>query len=134
MNNFFNKIITLFCVLMAFSAVNAQTGLEGIEVETYYISTAADFTNHGVPLGSKTYRLYANLATNYNLISMYGGPVAPGLDVDSLVFFSSTNFWNLPSDGVNFARSFSDNSLDDGAHLIDSWFSFGGGGIAGTHL
>ncbi|MBK6364460.1 MAG: T9SS type A sorting domain-containing protein [Saprospiraceae bacterium] len=79
-------------------------------------------------LGSKTYRVYANLATNYNLISMYGGPVVPGLDVDSLVFFSSTNFWNLPRDGVNFARSFSDNSLDDGAHLIDSWFSFGGGG------
>ena len=130
MNNFLNKILLLFCFIISVSIVNAQTGtgLEGIEVETYYISNAADFTAHGVPLGSKTYRVYANLAAGYNIQSLYGGPVTVGLDVDSLVFFSSTNFWNDAANGSSFANGVSNGSLTSGAAIIDSWFSFGSGG------
>lgn len=130
MKHFFNKMVALCCFLIAAAFANAQTGtgLEGIEVETYYVSTAADFTAHGVPVGSRTYRVYANLAPGFTLQSMFGGPVVPGLDVDSLVFFSSTNFWNDATNGAAFANGIPNGSLTAGAAIIDSWFSFGSGG------
>ncbi|HLO54565.1 MAG TPA: Ig-like domain-containing protein [Saprospiraceae bacterium] len=120
-----NLFLSAFMSIMAIAAY-AQTGLIGIEVETYYISTATDQTAHGVPVGSKTYRVYANMAAGFGLQSVYG-ETHPDGEIDSLVFFSTQNFWNAP-DGGNLANEIPNSILALDANIIDSWLTFGSGG------
>jgi hypothetical protein len=126
MRNLYKNILLLMCLSIITFFANAQTGLVGIEVETYYISTAADNTAHGVPTGSKTYRVYANLAPGFGLQSIYGTQWPDG-EIDSLVFFSTQNFWNA-ADGDNLANSIANSLLAANANIIDSWLTFGSGG------
>ena len=67
-----------------FSKATAQVGLEGIVVEKFYISNAADSidaVNNGAvyPLyvGSTTYRVYANLLPGYKLVNLFGNVQHP---------------------------------------------------------
>ena len=87
MKIFFKNIFLSVCLLIAANVTFAQVGLEGIEVETYYVSTPADQASWGLPVGAVTYRVYANLQTGWSLQSLYGGPVLAGNDIDSLVFY-----------------------------------------------
>ena len=56
----------------------AQVGLEGIVVEKYYVSDAADSTDaadngavYPLHVGSVTYRVYANLLAGYEVVQMF---------------------------------------------------------------
>ena len=66
---------------------HAQNGLEQVIVEKYYISNAADeaaadvdATDMGypigaLPVGSVTYRIYADLLPDYKLQAVYAEPI-----------------------------------------------------------
>jgi hypothetical protein len=126
MKNLILKLFLFSFISMITLGVYAQSGLIGIEVETYYIATAADQTAFGVPAGSKTYRVYVNMAPGFGLQSVYGEPFPDG-EIDSLVFFSTQNFWNA-ADGGNLANEIPNALLAADANIIDSWLTFGSGG------
>ncbi len=123
------RFVLLAVLIPYFSILTGQTGigLEGIEVETFYISNTLDQTNHGIPVGSRTYRVYVNMLPGYTLQSVYGSQSGGG-DIDSLVFYSSAPFWNETVNGYFSADVVANTDLTIGGTMVDSWFSFGSGG------
>ena len=80
MNKFFTKIllISLGIILIGFSS-KAQTGLDTVIVEKYYISNAADsIASVGtLPVHSVTYRIYIGMKQGYKFQMAYGDAVHP---------------------------------------------------------
>lgn len=112
----------IFCAFQFFS----QSGLEGIVVEKYYISDAADSTNaadegavYPLNVGSVTYRVYANLHQGYRIGSMWGS------DTHTFNVATSTAFYNDPNYGVAIYAGTSVNNTKKNTTLIDSYFSIG---------
>jgi hypothetical protein len=110
-----------------FAKVTAQAGLEGIVVEKFYISDAADSidaANNGAvyPLyvGSTTYRVYANLLPGYKVIQMFGNTAHP------LQIETSTAFYNDPNFGFKVYQGTSVNNTKKNTTLIDSYITVGG--------
>jgi hypothetical protein len=116
--------------------VTAQAqGLDGIIVEQYHTVTAADVAS--APLGSAplvpgmvVYRVFVDMAPNYELIQVYGGPIPTGGTVspNPLDFTTTTTFWNednfgseLPGQTRRFAQG----------TLFDSYITAGTSGTAG---
>jgi hypothetical protein len=105
----------------------AQVGLEGVVVEKFYISNAADSidaVNNGAvyPLyvGSTTYRVYANLLPGYKLVNLFGNVQHP-LNIET-----STAFYNDPNFGFKVYQGTSLNNTKKNTTLIDSYLSMGG--------
>ncbi|MFM7079386.1 MAG: hypothetical protein ACKOYC_06305, partial [Bacteroidota bacterium] len=75
--SYFKKswVLTAALTVAMASFANAQ-GLEGIVVEKYYISNANDQSVNSLggvlPVGSVTYRVYADLAASYQFQAVYG--------------------------------------------------------------
>lgn len=97
-------------------------GLEGIVVEKYYISDANDASVNSVggvlPVGSVTYRIFADLATGYQFQAVYG-------DANhELRLETTTLFFNNEDRGAPFP-TFSKNFCDDNTVMLDSWISVG---------
>lgn len=116
-------IATVFTSFMAFS----QVGLEGIVVEKYYVSDAADSTDAGdngavypLHVGSVTYRVYANLLPGYKVIQLFGSPQ------HTLNVHTSTAFYNDPNYGFKVYQATSVNNTKKNTTLIDSYFTIGG--------
>jgi hypothetical protein len=116
-------IATVFTSFMAFS----QVGLEGIVVEKYYVSAAADSTDAGdngavypLHVGSVTYRVYANLLPGYKVIQLFGSPQ------HTLNVHTSTAFYNDPNYGFKVYQATSANNTKKNTTLIDSYFTIGG--------
>lgn len=124
------KIVLSISFLMItgfFSKATAQVGLEGIVVEKFYISNAADSidaVNNGAvyPLyvGSTTYRVYANLLPGYKLVNLFGNVQHP-LNIET-----STAFYNDPNFGFKVYQGTSVNNTKKNTTLIDSYLSMGG--------
>jgi hypothetical protein len=105
----------------------AQQGLEGIVVEKYYVSDAADSINaldqlapYALKTGSVTYRIYADLLPGYKVIQMFG------LATHQLKFNTSTAFFNDPNYGVSVYQGTSLNNTKKHTSLIDSYLTIGG--------
>ena len=83
-----------FCLLGFFA--QAQNGLEGIVVEKYYIANAADAAGSTgtLPVGSVTYRIYADMLPGYNFQGVYGNIPHP------MEFRTSTTFFNNEDRGA----------------------------------
>lgn len=106
----------------------AQGGLEGIVVERYYQTNAADGTNastngaiNALATGTVVYRVYVDMAAGYKFSQLYG---ATNHD---LKLNTTTNFYNDPNNGTAFGPG--STSLINAAKntvLIDSWFTVGG--------
>ena len=119
-----NKIILglgLGISLLGNFAAHAQSGLEGIIVEKYYKSNAADAADatDPVPLNSTTYRIYVDLADGYQLQAVYG-------DVNhKLKINTTTTFWNNQNfdayKGTNTASQLKNSTI-----ALDSWITLGG--------
>jgi hypothetical protein len=116
-------IATVFTSFVAFS----QVGLEGIVVEKYYVSDAADSTDAGdngavypLHVGSTTYRVYANLLPGYKVIQMFGSPQ------HTLNVHTSTAFYNDPNYGFKVYQGTSVNNTKKNTTLIDSYLTIGG--------
>jgi hypothetical protein len=114
-------VLTAAFLMASASFVNAQ-GLEGIVVEKYYISNANDqsvnSTGGVLPVGSVTYRVYADLAAGYQFQAIYG-------DANhELRLETTTLFFNNEDRGAPFP-TFSKNFCDDNTVMLDSWVSVG---------
>lgn len=117
------KKILLSTSLFLFAITNViAQGLEGIVVEKYYISDANDQSVNSVggvlPVGSVTYRVYADLASGYQFQAVYG-------DANhELRLETTTLFFNNEDRGAPFP-TFSKNFCDDNTVMLDSWVSVG---------
>ncbi len=128
------KFTLLFALMAAVSFTNAQQGLEGVIVEKYYSSNAADSTNAAnnssstlLHSGSVTYRVFIDMAPGYKFIQMFGNTDGPSATVlHPLVVKTTTDFYNDPNNGQVFPQSNSVVNTKKNTTLIDSWLSVGG--------
>jgi hypothetical protein len=114
------KFLLILLSLMAINQANAQ--LENIVVELYYISDANDATDTlggGLPIGSKTYRVYADLAPNAKIKRLYGDANHP------IIIRSTQPFFNNKADGKTFGYEFPKTRLDENTVALDTWLTIG---------
>jgi len=114
--------VTLFLCLLVGIFAKAQNGLERIYVERYYVSNAADQVASGgdLPVGSVTYRIYADLLPGYSAQIMYAVTGHP------LKMTTSTSFYNNTSGfGVDNANAITANNNKKNTVMLDSWLSTG---------
>lgn len=119
------KLIGLYfsiCLFLSIT-VTAQSGLENIIVEKYYISTAKDTVGADsigyLPIGSVTYRIFADLLPVYRLQAVYGVPE------HELRIETTTRFFNAAVNDGRSANDIQPLQLVNGALLLDSWVSVG---------
>lgn len=111
-------ILLLFCAM----GIYAQNGLEGIIVEKYYVSNANDASMDAIggtlPVGSTTYRIYADLLPGYKFQAAFG------IASHELRLATTTFFFNNEDRGAispTYTKSFAaDNTI-----MLDSWLSVG---------
>ncbi len=121
-----NIYIILFILMLPF--LSFAQGLEGIVVEKYYSTNAADganATSEGAvsPLvtGSTVYRVYVDMAAGYKFSTLYGNAT------HNLTVNTTTNFYNDPNYGVSVnPGTISLTNIARHTALIDSWFTTGG--------
>ena len=118
-----NLTIGLLLSLMG-GAAFAQNGLENVIVEKYYVSNAADAAASvgSLPVGSVTYRVYADMLPGYKFQAMYG------VSGHTLKINSTTPFFNNEDRGKN-TGSIGVAFINDNSVALDSWFSVGGAAV-----
>ena len=121
------KIIIASLLMLTSSLSFSQVGLEGIVVEKYYVSNAADSidaSNNGavypLHIGSTTYRVYANLLPGYKMLQLFGNTNHP------LNIATTTSFYNDPNYGFKVYQGTSVNNTKKNTTLIDSYVTIGG--------
>ncbi|MFZ4785851.1 MAG: Ig-like domain-containing protein [Flavobacteriales bacterium] len=129
MNKLKNKLawLSLFVMVIASLQSNAQ-GLEGLIVERYYITDAADEANaiaqgavSPLPVGSVAYRVYVDMAPGYKFSQIFGNAQ------HNLTVNTTSSFFNDPNYGVAVnPAAISVNNSKKHTALIDSWFTTGG--------
>ncbi|MBK6341349.1 MAG: T9SS type A sorting domain-containing protein [Flavobacteriales bacterium] len=111
-------LLCLLCVTM----VRAQPALEGVLVETYYVSDANDATDvigGGVPDGSVTYRIFLDLCDGCGLRAIYA-------DANHALSLTSTApFFNHADRGRSFGHQINNTALGEGTVALDSYMSLG---------
>ncbi len=119
-----NLKLTIGLFLASLGYAQAQNGLENVVVEKYYVANAADAaaantSGAGVlPVGSVTYRVYADMLPGYNIQSVYGDGTHPMSITSSSTFFNDEfRGGTLPTNTVNNTKA--------GTVGLDSYFSFG---------
>ncbi|MBE0641507.1 MAG: hypothetical protein IH599_05680, partial [Bacteroidales bacterium] len=121
----------LFAALFIMMSVVAfgQNGIQNIELETYYVTNAADQTALGVPAGSKTYRIWVELTPGWRLNSIFAAPDGIGDPLHNLKVETTTSFFNANGlFGPAFTPTYVSGAFTiDKAYMIDSWFSVGRG-------
>ena len=140
------KKITLGLGLIFFGIFsNAQNALENLVVEKYYVSNAADSiaayndsvtagsgASGHLPVGSVTYRVYADMLQGYNFQAIFGDHTSSFGQNDTLFphhlrLSTTTNFYNNPNGSTaptSWSRTLIKNTT--GSVLgLDSWFSTG---------
>ncbi|NVO20405.1 MAG: hypothetical protein HXX13_11930 [Bacteroidetes bacterium] len=114
-----------FALVASFSLMSvvlwAQNGLERILVERYYITDSIDsvYSHPPLPVGSVTYRIYADMLPGYKVQSIYGSPQHP------LTMNTTTYFFNQ-SDYGSTIPTISANNTKKNTVMIDSWLTTGG--------
>ncbi|MFN6379254.1 MAG: Ig-like domain-containing protein [Flavobacteriales bacterium] len=120
-------LLLAFLAFFTAQVANGQ-GLEGIIVERFYVSDAADEANSiaqgaiaPLPVGSVTYRVYVDMASGYKYSQIYGS------ETHNLIVNTTTSFYNDPNFGVAVnPGSTSVNLTRRHTTMIDSWFTAGG--------
>ncbi len=107
--------------------VLSQNGLEKIIVEKFYVSNIDDSIGSigNLPVGSITYRIYADMLPGYNFQALYG---VSGSNSHSLEVKTSTSFFNNEDFGAISPNGIKVNNLKKNTVLLDSWFSVGAAG------
>lgn len=119
----FTSGILLFLV-SSFS--NAQNGLENIIVEKYYVSDANDslasdaisVSPGTLPVGSVTYRIYADMLPGYKFQAVYGVP-----DHEWRIQ-TSTLFYNNEDRGAT-SPTYTKAQAKNNTVMLDSWLTVG---------
>jgi len=117
------KILLFSILFWIFSPLAiAQNGLEGIIVEKYYKSTSADTLANAdggrLPVGSVTYRIFADLLPGYRFQAAYG---VPGHE---LRIQTTTLFFNNEDRG-DITPSYTKAQAKFNTVMLDSWLSVG---------
>ncbi|HQW22423.1 MAG TPA: hypothetical protein PLI47_03925, partial [Bacteroidia bacterium] len=86
------KILLGISLIMTGLFAQAQNGLESVIVEKYYVSNAADSIGaigfgSDLPIGSVTYRIYADMLPGYKFQAAYG------VTDHALVLSTTTGFY-----------------------------------------
>lgn len=119
-------LLSLFSLFVLFTAVQAQNGLECVVVEIYYISDANDAAANqdgGVlPVGSVTYRIYADMLPGYRFQAVYGVDT-PGAEHECRIE-TTTLFFNNEDRGAT-TPNFTKAQAADNTVMLDSWLSVG---------
>ncbi|MBK7944231.1 MAG: hypothetical protein IPJ85_02480 [Flavobacteriales bacterium] len=100
----------------------AQSPLEGVIVETYYVSDAndaTDVTGGGVAEGSVTYRVFLDLCDGCGLRAVYGDAYHP------LSITSNAPFFNHADRGRTYGHQINNTALGEGTVALDSYLSMG---------
>ena len=108
-------------LVLAYGTTKAQSGLEGVIVEKYYVSNAADAAGSigTLPVGSITYRVYADLLPGYKFQAMYG------VSTHALTLNTTTSFFNNEDRGNTTPNGINTTYYKNNSVAIDSWFSVG---------
>jgi hypothetical protein len=116
------KLSTGILFLLASLFAKAQNGLEGIIVEKYYVSNAADSVGSiGIlPVGSVTYRIYADMLPGYKFQAAYG------VGGHALLISTSTSFFNNEDRGAT-TPTYTKTQARGNSVMLDSWISVGAG-------
>ncbi len=114
------KILLGFGLALLGTFAHAQ-GLENVIVEKYYVSNAADAagTIGTLPVGSVTYRIYADMLPGYKFQALYG------VATHTLQITSSTTFFNNEDRGATTSNAIPSAQLKNNSVALDSWFSTG---------
>jgi hypothetical protein len=114
-------LMSLSLALLGSGFAQAQNGLEGIIVEKYYIADAADAAASvgTLPVGSVTYRVYADMLPGYKFQALYGNAD------HALKISTSTSFFNNEDRGAAAANAIASAQLKNNTVALDSWFSVG---------
>lgn len=132
------KISLLFSLLLLTFIARSQNGLECVEVEVYYVSDANDTNANSVggilPIGSVTYRVYANLLQGYKFQAGFGvdsvpigGPLSPG--DHELRLETTTMFFNNEDRGAT-QPTYTKTQARTNTVMLDTWFSAGAGCVS----
>ena len=114
--------------ILCLNAVAYAQGLQGIVVEKYYSTDAADGANAlaegsitTLNTGTTVYRVYVDMAAGYKYSQIFGS------NANNLKVNTTTNFFNDPNYGVTInPGTVSVNNIKKYTMMIDSWFTTGG--------
>ncbi|MFZ1686102.1 MAG: T9SS type A sorting domain-containing protein [Flavobacteriales bacterium] len=107
----------------------AQSALEDVIVEKYYVSDANDSTDTDggfLEEGSVTYRVFLDMGTDCKLRGLFGDSLHP------FVISSTTVLFNNEDRGERFGHQIPSNRLDDNTVALDTWLSLGDASDAHT--
>jgi hypothetical protein len=116
------KISLLLGVILALQPLQGFCQLERIVVETYYVCDeldATDTTGGPIAEGLVTYRVYADLLPNTEILSIYGDNDHPFIVESTLPFF------NHSSDGQTLAKEFLKARYQENTVALDTWLTIG---------
>ncbi len=117
------KILLGICLIMTGLFAQAQNGLESVIVEKYYVSNAADSIGaigfgSDLPIGSVTYRIYADMLPGYKFQAAYG------VTDHALVLSTTTGFYTNTDRG-DITPAYSKTNARLNTVMLDSWLSVG---------
>jgi len=117
------KILLLLCSLfLLFGSQKVYGQLEKVIIEKYYISDANDATDNtggALPVGSTTYRIYADMMPGSKLKKLYGDVNHP------FIIKSTAPFYNHSTDGQTFAKEFVKARYAENLVALDTWLTIG---------
>lgn len=114
--------------MLCLNGISFSQGLEGIVVEKYYLTNAADGSNASAQgaattlnTGSTVYRVYVDMATGYKFSQIFGN------SAHNLLVNTTTNFFNDP----NYSATVQINppsivNVKKNTAMIDSYFTVAG--------
>ena len=107
--------------ILAAGSAFSQQGLEKIIVEKYYVSNKEDSIGSigTLPIGSVTYRVYADMLPGYKFQALYGN------SDHTLLIKSTQGFFNNEDRGATTANAIPSAQLKNNSVALDSWFSVG---------
>lgn len=117
------QLLLLLSTFTAAPTLIAQD-IEGVHVETYYITDANDATDTigisgGLPAGTRTYRVFIDLCDDCALRALYGSDCHPlSIESTALIF-------NHRDRGRSFGHAINNSALDEGTTALDSWLTLG---------
>ena len=116
------KLLFGLGLLLSAGLVHSQ-GLEGLVVEKYYVSNAADAAGSvgTLPSGSVTYRFYADMLPGYKFQAAYGVP-SPA---HTLSLSTTTTFFNNEDRGAT-TPTYTKAQARANTVMLDSWITVGG--------
>jgi hypothetical protein len=115
------KLISSFYLILISFISNSQ-GLENIIVEKYYVSDLNDASVNSsggiLPVGSVTYRIFADMAPGYKFQAVFGVPD------HEMKIQTTTLFFNNEDRGAT-SPTFTKTQAANNTVMLDSWLSVG---------